>query len=35
MLLDQSKVKLNYLTIPLLLNYRLIGPIYLQAGPAV
>jgi hypothetical protein len=30
---DQSKVKLNYLTIPLVLNYRLLGPIYLQAGP--
>jgi len=30
---DQSKVKLNYLSVPLLLNYRLIGPIYLQAGP--
>jgi hypothetical protein len=30
---DQSKVKLNYLTIPLLLDYKLIGPIHLQAGP--
>jgi hypothetical protein len=30
---DQAKVKLNYLSVPLLLNYRLIGPIYLQAGP--
>ena len=29
----QGKVKLNYLSIPLLLNYRLIGPLYLQAGP--
>ena len=29
----QSKVKLNYLSIPLLLNYKLIGPISLQAGP--
>jgi hypothetical protein len=31
---DQTKVKLNYLSIPILLNYRLIGPLYLQAGPA-
>jgi len=31
---EQSRVKLNYLSIPLLLNYRLIGPLYLQAGPA-
>jgi len=31
---EQSKVKLNYLSFPLLLNYKLIGPIYLQAGPA-
>jgi hypothetical protein len=30
---DQSKVKLNYLSIPLLLNYKFIGPISLQAGP--
>src|SRR5215813_6616709 len=30
---NQSKVKLNYLTIPLLLDYKLIGPIHLQAGP--
>ena len=30
---DQSKVKLNYLTIPLLLDYHFIGPIHLQAGP--
>ena len=30
---DQSKVKLNYLTIPLLLDYKLLGPIHLQAGP--
>jgi len=29
----QSKVKLNYLSIPLILNYKLIGPISLQAGP--
>jgi len=31
---NQSHVKLNYLSIPILLNYKLIGPIYLQAGPA-
>jgi hypothetical protein len=31
---EQAHVKLNYLTIPILLNYRLIGPIFLQAGPA-
>jgi len=31
---SQSHVKLNYLSIPILLNYKLIGPIYLQAGPA-
>ncbi len=30
---EQAHVKLNYLTIPILLNYRLIGPLYLQAGP--
>lgn len=30
---EQSKVKLNYLSIPLLINYKLIGPISLQAGP--
>jgi hypothetical protein len=30
---DQSKVKLNYLTIPLLLDYKFLGPIHLQAGP--
>ncbi|HEY1872577.1 MAG TPA: porin family protein, partial [Chitinophagaceae bacterium] len=30
---DQSKVKLNYLTIPLLIDYKFIGPIHLQAGP--
>jgi hypothetical protein len=30
----QSRVKLNYLSIPILVNYRLAGPIYLQAGPA-
>ena len=31
---EQSHVKLNYLSIPILINYRLLGPIYLQAGPA-
>jgi hypothetical protein len=31
---NQSKVKLNYLSIPLLLNYKLLGPLYLQAGPS-
>jgi Outer membrane protein beta-barrel domain len=31
---EQTHVKLNYLTIPILLNYKLLGPIYLQAGPA-
>jgi len=31
---DQSRVKLNYLSIPILLNYKLAGPIFLQAGPA-
>ena len=31
---NQSNVKLNYLSIPILLNYKLIGPIHLQAGPA-
>ena len=31
---EQSKVKLNYLSIPILVNYKLLGPIYLQAGPA-
>jgi len=30
---NQSKVKLNYLTIPLLIDYKLLGPIHLQAGP--
>jgi len=29
----QTSVKLNYLSIPILLNYKLLGPIYLQAGP--
>ncbi|HET9825100.1 MAG TPA: porin family protein [Chitinophagaceae bacterium] len=32
---DQSKVKLNYLTVPLLLDYKFLGPIHLQAGPQV
>ena len=31
---NQSRVKLNYLSIPLLLNYRVAGPFHLQAGPA-
>lgn len=30
---NQSKVKLNYLSIPILVNYKLVGPVYLQAGP--
>lgn len=30
---NQSKVKLNYLSIPLLLDYKFLGPIHLQAGP--
>ena len=30
---NQSSVKLNYISIPVLLNYKLLGPIYLQAGP--
>ena len=29
----QSHVKLNYLSIPIILNYKLIGPISIQAGP--
>lgn len=29
----QSRVKLNYLSIPIILNYKLIGPISLQVGP--
>jgi len=32
---QQSKVKLNYLSIPILLDYKLLGPIHLQAGPQV
>lgn len=30
---SQSHIKLNYVSIPILLNYKLLGPIYLQAGP--
>ena len=30
---DQTKVKLNYLSIPVILNYKLLGPISIQAGP--
>jgi len=30
---NQSKVKLNYLSIPLLLDYKFLGPVHLQAGP--
>ncbi len=30
---SQIKVDLNYLSIPLLLNYKFIGPLYLQVGP--
>lgn len=30
---DQSSVKLNYLSFPILINYKLIGPLSLQAGP--
>ncbi|HVZ55807.1 MAG TPA: porin family protein [Chitinophagaceae bacterium] len=29
----QANTKLNYLSIPIVLNYKLLGPIYLQAGP--
>jgi hypothetical protein len=29
----QRNVKLNYLTVPILLNYKLLGPISIQAGP--
>ena len=28
-----SNVKLNYLSIPILLNYKLLGPLSIQAGP--
>jgi len=30
---NHSKVILNYLSIPLLLDYKFLGPIHLQAGP--
>lgn len=30
---DQRKAKLNYLSIPVLMDYRLFGPLHLQAGP--
>ena len=30
---SQAKVKLNYLSIPLILDYKFIGPLHLQAGP--
>jgi hypothetical protein len=30
---DQLKVKLNYLSIPILLNLRLFGPLHIEAGP--
>ena len=30
---NQSRVKLNYLSVPILLNYKILGPISLQAGP--
>ena len=30
---NQSQVKLNYVSIPIILSYKLLGPIYLQAGP--
>jgi len=30
---QQAKVKLNYLSIPLILDYKFLGPIHLQAGP--
>ncbi|MBS1653933.1 MAG: PorT family protein [Bacteroidetes bacterium] len=30
---DQSHVKLNYLSIPILLDYKLLGPVHIQAGP--
>jgi len=29
----QSNVKLNYLSIPILLNYKLFGPLSIEAGP--
>ncbi|MCH5717460.1 porin family protein [Niabella hibiscisoli] len=30
---DQIKAKLNYLSIPILLNLRVVGPIHIEAGP--
>lgn len=30
---DQTKVKLSYLSIPILLNFKLLGPVSIQAGP--
>jgi len=30
---NSNNIKLNYLSIPIILNYKLIGPISLQAGP--
>lgn len=30
---EQIKAKLNYLSIPILLNVRLVGPIHIEAGP--
>ncbi|ANH82435.1 hypothetical protein A8C56_16980 [Niabella ginsenosidivorans] len=30
---DQRKAKLNYLSIPVLADYKLIGPLHIQAGP--
>lgn len=30
---DQIKATLDYLSIPILLNFRLIGPLHLEAGP--
>ncbi|AHF15694.1 porin family protein [Niabella soli] len=30
---SQTKAKLNYLSIPILLDYKLAGPLHLQAGP--
>ncbi|MBO9621044.1 MAG: PorT family protein [Niabella sp.] len=30
---SQRKAKLNYLSIPILLDYKLAGPLHLQAGP--
>lgn len=30
---DQAKAKLNYLSIPILANVKLVGPLHLEAGP--